>query len=95
LEPHRYQLAHDGHVQFGLISDSGGRINEVFVVPTKHFQVWLDDEAHFRRVMQRHGLDEAERLSFLDEYPRTTLRLADLPDAEDLQSRLKAQLRSP
>ena len=74
LEPHQYRLAHDGYLQFGLL-DEDGMINEVVVVPTKHFQVWLNDERRFRLVMQQHGLGEDQHLQLLDEYPHMTVRL--------------------
>ena len=75
LEPHKYQLAHDGLLQFGLVSDRDGTINEVFVAPTKHFKIWLNDEERFRSVMEQHDLRQVDRLEFLDEYPRATVAL--------------------
>jgi hypothetical protein len=81
LERHQYQLSHDGFVQFGLISDQGGTISEVFVAPTKHFKVWLNDERNFRAIMDRHKILEQSRLEFIDEYPRTTVALPEGPDA--------------
>ena len=62
LEPHKYQLAHDGLLQFGLVSDRDGTINEVFVAPTKHFKIWLNDEERFRSVMEQHDLRQVDRL---------------------------------
>jgi hypothetical protein len=80
LERHKYQLAHDGFLQFGLVSDQDGEITEVFVAPTKHFKVWLNDEKCFRSIMDRYQLSEQTRLEFLDQYPRTTVALAEGPD---------------
>jgi hypothetical protein len=77
LEPHKSQLAHDGWIQFGLVSLTGDLISEVFVAPTKHFQVWLNDENRFRSIMRHYAIPEAESLEFIDEYPRTTMRLRD------------------
>ena len=76
LEPHSYQLTHDGFLQFGLVCKEGSRISEVFVSPTKHFQVWLGDVNILRTIMQQHGVLEAEALQFIDEYPRTTTQLS-------------------
>jgi len=76
LEPDQYQLAHDAYLQFGLLDDQDGKINEVVVAPTKHFQVWLNDEMRFRLVMEQHGLRQEDHLEFLDEYPHTTVRLS-------------------
>ncbi len=75
LEPHRYQLAHDGFLQYGLVSDRDGTINEVLVAPEKHFKVWMTDENSFRHVMQRHHIPERDHIEFLDEYPRTAVAL--------------------
>ncbi|MCP4601205.1 MAG: hypothetical protein GY847_11890 [Proteobacteria bacterium] len=77
LEPHRYQLAHDGWIQFGLIDQRADLLTEVFVAPTKHFKVWLNDEKLLRSILQSHAVPEADVLEFLDEYPRTTIRLPE------------------
>ena len=75
LEPHKYQLAHDGLLQFGLVSTGDSTINEVFVAPTKHVKIWLNDQERFRSVMEQHELRQVDRLEFLDEYPRATVAL--------------------
>ena len=77
LEKHQYQLAHDGFIQFGLAEVRKNLLTEVFVTQTKHFNVWLNDEGFFRAILQRHGISEADKLEFLDEYPRTTTRLPE------------------
>jgi hypothetical protein len=74
LERHKYQLVHDGFLQFGVLDDQEGMITEVLVAPTKHFRVWLNDERRFRSVMKQHGLREDSQIQFLDEYPHTTIR---------------------
>jgi hypothetical protein len=75
LEEHGYQLSHDGYLHFGIVSTEGGLINEVFVAPTKHLKIWFNDERTVQTVMSKFGLPKAERLEFLDEYPRTTMKL--------------------
>jgi len=77
LERYQYQLSHDGFLQFGLVNDSPEEIAEVFVTPTKHFKVWLNDDAEFRSVMDKHELRECETIEFIDEYPRVTTRLPE------------------
>jgi hypothetical protein len=96
LEPHCDQLAHDGYLQFGLVSQQDGKLAEVFVAPTKYFKVWLNDATRFRAIMARYGLPEAERLMFLDEYARTTValqahRLA-FSDVDELAADLRARI---
>jgi hypothetical protein len=96
LSHYQYQLAHDGFLQFGVISEMDGMVSEVLVGPAKNFKVWLNDEAQFRLVMEAHGIPEADKLEFLDEYPRVTIRLPDgkgvLCDLDELASRLKYEI---
>ncbi len=76
-------------------------INEVFVAPTKHLKIWLNDEVRFREIMQDNRVPEVSRLEFLDEYPRITTMLPsgrglvqDLPVlALRLQSEIAARRR--
>lgn len=75
LGGYKYQLSHDGFLQYGLGWAEGGVLNEVFVTPTKHFKVWLNDTDQFRSIMTRYHLAEAEKLEFLDQYPRVTITL--------------------
>jgi hypothetical protein len=75
LQRHAYQLANDGWIQFGLVEKRRDSVTEVFVTRTKHFQVWLNDERLFRSILRDHALLEVTQLEFLDEYPRTTIRL--------------------
>ena len=77
LERYERQLAHDGSLQFGLLDEQGGMITEVLVTPTKHFQVWLNDEKRFRSIMEQHGLRETDHLQFLDEYPHIIVQFTE------------------
>lgn len=96
LAPYKYQLAHDGFLQFGLLDEQDGLINEVVVAPTKHIQVWLNDEKRFRLVMEHHRLREDNHLEFLDEYPHMTVPLSQghLQTAELLEH-LTNGIKSP
>ena len=75
LAPHRYQLAHDGRVQFGLVHQGPQAIVEVLVAPTKHFMVWTSDAAALRDVFAAHDVPEVNALEFLDQFPRATFPL--------------------
>jgi len=77
LAPYHYQLAHDGFLQFALVSDHADQIAEVLVTPTKHFKVWLNDIALFRAIMEHHEIRERAKMEFIDEYPRVTTRLPE------------------
>lgn len=96
LEPHKYQLAQDGFLEFGLMSDSGRSINEVFVRSEKHFRVWLNDEKRFKEIMKQHELREADHMEFLDEYPRTCVQLPEnmvaFPDLNHLLNHLASEI---
>jgi hypothetical protein len=48
---------------------------EILVATTKHFEVWLNDAKLFRSILRSQALSEVDQLEFLDEYPRTTIRL--------------------
>lgn len=76
LAQHQYQLAHDGFLQYSLVSDHDGKVTEIFVTPEKYLKVWMNDETTFRGVMARHEIGEASSLKFLDEFPRTTVALS-------------------
>lgn len=75
FEEFKFHLANDCYVQFGLGYESDTQSFEVFVTPTKHFQIWTDDAEKLRQVMERHKVQEFEKLEFIDEFPRTTLSL--------------------
>jgi hypothetical protein len=77
LAPHHYQLAHDGFLQFALVSDHTDQIAEVLVTPTKHFKVWLNAIGRFRAIMEHHEIRERAKMEFIDEYPRVTTRLPE------------------
>jgi len=96
LERHQYQLAHDGFLQYGLVCNQGGVTSEIFVTPVKYLKVWMNDEPAFRGTMMRHGIEEADHLEFLDEFPRTTITLSSdtvaLPSADTLIKQLQNEI---
>lgn len=95
LELHADQLAHDGYAQFGIVTQDETTLSEVFVSSTKHFKVWFNDENAFRAVMNDLGLKQADKLQFIDEYPRVTRRLPKdrALNIDDLAEVLVAALR--
>lgn len=96
LERHADQLAHDGFVQFGVMTQTNGDLCEVFVTLSKHFKIWFSDERAFAAQMAKCGLPRAERLEFVDEYSRVTTRLPKgrAMQIEDLQQALVRDLAS-
>ena len=75
LEPHRYRLSHDGYLQFGLIDQRPDRVVGVFLAPTKHCVMWLDDDQALRSILRSHDVPEVDHLEFIDEYPHVTTPL--------------------
>jgi len=75
FEEFQFYLANDCYIQFGLGYESETESTEVFVTPTKHFQIWTHDSENFRKVMEKHKIPELEKLEFIDEFPRATIPL--------------------
>jgi hypothetical protein len=84
LRPHAESLQHDGSLEFGLIFQSRGLIEEIFVGPTKYLQIWTNDDQAAKAVLDSFGILKEENLAFLDEYPRVTEPVADLPTTEEV-----------
>jgi hypothetical protein len=96
LARYQYQLAHDGFLQYGLVSDQSGAISEIFVTPAKYLKVWMSDEPAFQVAMARHEIKEVDHLEFLDEFPRTTVTLSPnsvaLPSPDALIKQLQNEI---
>ncbi len=75
FERFSYYLANDCYIQFGLAAQSETELAEVFVTPTKHFQIWTNKASIFADVMAKFGIAETDELQFIDEFPRTTTAL--------------------
>lgn len=75
FESFEFYLANDGYIQFGLAAESETELTEIFVAPTKHFQIWANDKDVIVKVMNQYGIAECEKLQFIDEFPRTTKSL--------------------
>ena len=75
FERFNYYLANDCHIQFGLAAETDTELTEVFVTPTKHFQIWTNNAKVLADVMKKYGVTESDELQFIDEFPRTTTAL--------------------
>jgi hypothetical protein len=87
FERFNYYLANDCNIQFGLAAETDTELNEVFVTPTKHFQIWTSKAEVLAGVMKKYGIAESDELQFIDEFPRTTTMLKykdEFQDYEDL-----------
>lgn len=65
----RDELCHDGFLAFGVIHQTATENEEVFVTSAKYLRVWGADVERFRAIMQRHELEPAPDLAFIDEFP--------------------------
>lgn len=77
LKPHAYQLSNDGCIQIGMLEETSEHTTEVLIAPTKHFKIWVNDRDTVEQCLHLYGVQLADALEFLDEYPRTTLRLPE------------------
>ncbi len=87
FEQFNYYLANDCDIQFGLAVETDTELTEVFVTPTKHFQIWTSKVEVLANVMNKHGIAESDELQFIDEFPRVTTPLKysdEFQDYEDL-----------
>jgi hypothetical protein len=75
FEPFVHQLQHDGFLEFGVMFQSEGRTEEVFVKSSKYLQVWTNEPQAVRTVFARHGIPEVPGLEFIDEYPMVSQSL--------------------
>lgn len=80
LEPYGEALAGDGLLQFGLIWQRGDTTEEVFVEPAKYIKIWTNQPDVLKQILTEHGLNRAERLTFLDEFPRVTEPVSHPPE---------------
>jgi hypothetical protein len=80
LEPYGGALARDGLVQCGLIWQRGGTTEEVLVEPAKYMKIWTNQPHVLKQILTEHGLSQAERLAFLDEFPRVTEPVSHPPE---------------
>ena len=87
FERFNYYLTNDCNIQFGLASETNTELTEVFVTPTKHFQIWTSKADILADVMKKYGIAESDELQFIDEFPRVTTALKyndEFHDYDDL-----------
>jgi len=79
-------LQHDGFIEFGLIFQFNGVTEEIFVKPAKYIQLWTNRPEVAVSKLRELGLHQADRLHFLDEYPRITETPPSLPRTHQVVS---------
>jgi hypothetical protein len=75
FEQYQFFLANDCYIQFGLIAETKTELSEVFVTPTKHFQIWTNKPDVLVKVLEQYNITRNEDLQFINEFPRTTKAL--------------------
>ncbi len=70
LETYKAELTQDCNLEFGLVYQADGKLEEVFVSDSKFLKVWGNKEIAFRRLMHDFGLNEIPDLNFIDEFPK-------------------------
>ena len=85
FERFNYYLTNDCNIQFGLASETDTELTEVFVTPTKHFQIWTNNAEVLADVMKKYGVTESDELQFIDEFPITTTMLKYNDEFQDYE----------
>ena len=75
FERFEYYLTNDCFIQFGLAGGLQTELSEVFVAPTKHFQIWTNKIEIFKAIMDDYKIPPSENLQFINEFPRVTRAL--------------------
>jgi len=77
FEPHIDLLQNDGFLEFGLIHQSDGDFEEIFVASSKYFKIWTNRGDVAEDILQSAGIPKCETLEFIDEYPMVSLSIGD------------------
>lgn len=75
FEKFQFYLVNDCYLQFGLGSSSSVETIEIFVTPTKHFQIWANRGDLLEDIMRSHDLPRVDSLQFINEFPRVTRQI--------------------
>lgn len=70
LANYRTELTQDCFLEFGLISQTHERLEEVFVPESKYIKCWGNNEVSFRQLMNDFRLEEIPDMNFFDEFPK-------------------------
>ena len=66
------EILNNCNVSIGIVQDSKV-FNELFIDESKYIQYWGNNESYFRTLMKSYGINEKEKMNFVDEFPRTCL----------------------
>jgi hypothetical protein len=94
LRAHAESLQHDGFIEFGLMFQQGGKTEEVLVKGSKDLRIWTNNPTVAIETLSSLGVPSAEKLQFIDEYPRVTERLVGDPSSEETISAIVGAFQS-
>ena len=70
LENYKIELIQDCNLEFGLIYQREGQLEEILVSNFKYLKVWGNNHLAFNILMKDFKLNEMINLNFIDEFPR-------------------------
>ena len=70
LENYKIELIQDCNLEFGLIYQREGQLEEILVSNFKYLKVWGNNQLAFNILMKDFKLNEMINLNFIDEFPR-------------------------
>ncbi|MGH1516255.1 hypothetical protein [Chryseobacterium sp. JK1] len=91
IAQYKNELAQDAFINFGLIYNDEEVLIEIFIDESKYIKYWGVDEEQFKVIMNEFGLEEIEKLEFIDEYPKVREVLTRLDD-KALDSKILIEL---
>lgn len=81
FETHVDLLQNDGFLEFGMLHQSELAFEEVFVASPKYFEIWTNNEAAARDILNSASVPECESLEFIDQYPMVSKSVDKKGDA--------------
>jgi hypothetical protein len=64
------ELTRDCTLEFGLVSRTEERLDEIFVSGSKYLEVWGNGKSLLREILHSMKILEKKHLNFIDEYPK-------------------------
>lgn len=94
LRAHRESLQHNGYIEFGIMFQSQGLTEEVFVKGCKYLQIWTNRSDIAVATLLSLGVHQVSNLRFIDEFPRITEHLEGHPHASEVISAISSAFES-
>ena len=69
LSEYSYELTNDGYLTFGIAYYNDKILNEIYVSSFKYLKIWTENIDRVTEILKQFGLEENEKLNFIDEFP--------------------------